>query len=138
MARALAVGGSFAAIFMLGASLASGGASPPDRTDPVIRLSGDERQKLGKRVRVTVRANEACTVVGRGTLSVGGYRLRKAPGVVPEDGRERLALKIPRKARHATAQALEAGKRVVAKLKVTAADAAGNTTTKTRKVRLKR
>jgi hypothetical protein len=89
-----------------------------------------------------VTATEAATVTARGTLSVGSharvYRLRPATVKVVANKRERMLLKLSRKARRAARRALQRRKHVQVRVSVTLRDAAGNAGSAKRSVRLKR
>jgi hypothetical protein len=66
------------------------------------------------------------------------FRLTPVTRQIAKDAKATLKLKLKRRALRAIARALRAGKRVRAKVTVTAKDAAGNVTTKRRAIRLKR
>jgi hypothetical protein len=57
---------------------------------------------------------------------------------VPAGGKVKLRLKVPRKARGQAKRALRRGRKVRAKIKITVKDAAGNSSSKSRTVRLRR
>lgn len=120
--------------------------SPPavDITAPVATLAGKKTQKLGKSVRLVVQAtNENLFVSVSGTVSVPGasktYRLGAVRNRFVARGTKRtLRLKLSKKSRRAIRRALRKGKRVSAKLNIRVRDAAGNTTTKKRTIKLRR
>ncbi len=116
----------------------------PDITDPVLVLSGKKAQKLGKSVSVRVACpGEACTARATGRVSVPApkaarrYKLRGATATLPSGGAATLKLKHSRAASAAIKLALGRGAKVTAQLTVSVLDAAGNRTTKRRKITLK-
>lgn len=117
-----------------------------DDVAPGAELAGRLTQKLGRRVTVVVvchSAVEDCIASAKGTLSIPGaagvFRLGGVSGsVIPSGTRRKLRLRVPRKARGAARRALRRGQKVRAKLTVRVADAAGNTATLRRTVRVKR
>jgi len=94
------------------------------------------------RIAVWITTNEATTVTARGSLSVPGaarlYRLRSATAKVVANKRERLILRLSRKARRAARRALQRRKRPRVRVSVALRDAAGNAGSAKRTVRLKR
>jgi hypothetical protein len=119
------------------------GGVPPDTVAPAAKLTGHGTQKLGPSVAISVTCGkaEACLVSARGTLSVPGaarvYTLRPAKRrTVARGTRVALKLRVPAKAAGAARRALRRHRKIRASLTVTVADAAGNTTTLKRTVRL--
>jgi hypothetical protein len=126
-----------------------GGAQPGttpsllDTTAPLARLSGPREQhplrRGALRIDVTCPA-EACAASATATLPLPGraHALRlKAKPVVLEPGQTRtLRLALSRAARSAVRRALRARSALKAKLLVSVADAAGNTTTTVRTLQL--
>ena len=117
----------------------------PDITEPVLVLSGKKTQKFAKSVSVRVACpDEVCTARATGRVSVPGagaarrFKLRGATATVPSGGAATLKLKLPRAAIAATKLALGRGAKIKVQLTVSVRDAAGNRTTKRRKVALKR
>jgi hypothetical protein len=117
----------------------------PDITDPVLVLSGKKAQKFGKSVSVRVACpDEACTARATGRVSVPGpsaarrFKLRGATATVLSGGTATLKLKLPRAATAAIKLALGRKAKVTAQLTVSVLDAAGNRTTKRRKIALQR
>ena len=125
------------------------GAGPPDATPPTLDLSGKKTQHLG--AFVAVRAScptEACEAKASGTVIVPSgqskhgerklrrVKLRPASAQLAAGGKAKLKLRISRKARKAAVKALDRGGRVRAKVAVVATDAAGNSATARRTVRL--
>lgn len=119
-----------------------GGASPADRTPPAARLTSRRDSIRDGRIAVWVTATEAAKVTAKGTLSIGSharvYRLRPATANVVANKRERILLRLSRKARRAARRALQRRKRVQVRVSVTLRDAAGNAGSAKRTVRLKR
>jgi plastocyanin len=114
-----------------------------DKVAPAVTLSGRTRQGVlrSRAVFVTVAVNEASTVSARGTISVPGsakaYRLRKASRKVAAGAKAQLKLRLSKAAQRAVRRALARRLKLAARLTVTAKDAAGNTRSEKRKVRLK-
>jgi hypothetical protein len=118
---------------------------PRDSTSPVLQLSGARSQKVLRQRGVLVVAAspaEDATVRATGTVAVRSaakvFRFIPVIKEVPQGGKAGLKLKLKRRALSALARALKAGKRLRAKLTVTAKDAAGNPNTEQRTIRLKR
>ena len=118
---------------------------PADTTSPALRLSGATVQKVLRQRGVLVVAAcpaEACTATAKGKVSIRRsakvFRLTPVTKQVAKGGKATLKLKLKRGALRAIGRALKKGKRVSAKVAVTAKDAAGNVTTKRRTIRLKR
>lgn len=119
---------------------------PADLAAPSARLSGSTSQKLGQSVFVAVRcSSEACTATGSATVrlpNVGAtraktYKLATATRSIGPGAQQRLTLRMSAATVRAIRRALSARKRVVVKLRITVADAAGNKRTLTRQVRLR-
>ena len=115
-----------------------------DIVDPEAQLSGKRTQKLGKAVYVVVACpNEDCTATASGSLSAPWdatarrFKLRTASLPISKGTKATLSLKLSKKARGAARRALRKGKTITAKISVTVRDAAGNTITKRRTIRLK-
>jgi hypothetical protein len=112
--------------------------SPP----PAATLSGSKVQKLGKTIVVAVGCDEACTATATGSLNVPNlakiYRLGKATRRVPAGGKVRLKLKVPKKTRRLAKRALNRGRKVTARIKVTVKGATGISSSKSRTVKLRR
>jgi hypothetical protein len=125
--------------------------TPTPAPPPEVTLSGSKVQKLGKTIVVGVGCDVACTATATGRLSVLGlakrslslpslakrYRLGRAIKQVPAGGKVKLRLKVPRKARGVAKRALRRGRKVRAKIKITVKDAAGNSSSESRTVRLR-
>ena len=118
-----------------------GGGGGGDTTAPTAKVGGRTTQTLGKFIVVTITSNENGTATAGGTLSVPNaakaFKLRKKTKHVSAGVKVKLKLKLSAKARAAARRALRRGGKVKAKIKIRVKDAAGNTTTKTRKVKLK-
>jgi hypothetical protein len=123
------------------------GPPPPvtaDKIPPALKLSGRTKQKVLRRraVLVRVEVNEASTVAATGTVSVPGagkvFRLKRASRQLAAGAKVTLKLKLPKQASRSLRRALARRTRLTARLTVTAKDAAGNTRSAKRKVRLKR
>ncbi|WP_028063786.1 hypothetical protein [Solirubrobacter soli] len=112
----------------------------PDTTPPVVVLSGATSQRSGRTVTVGVTASEFGSATAGGTLIVRGRRhaLGTATAQLAPNVTARLHLRVPAKTRRAAVKALRAHRHVSAQLTVTARDQAGNATTATRTVRLRR
>ncbi|MBW3653926.1 MAG: hypothetical protein KY433_10120 [Actinobacteria bacterium] len=119
----------------------------PDARAPVARVAARKLQKLGRNVRVSVSCpEEACVVSASGAVSVpkiGGaqarrFKLKKLSTAITKGATARLGPKLSYAARRSIRRALARGRRITVKLTVTATDAAGNSRTLTRYVRLKR
>jgi hypothetical protein len=117
-----------------------------DVTPPTVRLSASSPQKLGSSVRVRVTcSNEACRATAGGSVRVPRigarpsklYRLTKVTVAIRRAAAATLAPKLPSAAQVAITHALRAHRSVSVQLSVTAADAAQNKRTLTRRVRLK-
>ena len=118
---------------------------PADTTAPALQLSGATAQKVLRQRRVFVVAAcpaEACKATGKGRVSVRRsakvFKLTPVTKQISKGGKATLKLKLKRNALRAITRALKKGKRVGAKVTVTAKDAAGNITTKRRTIRLRR
>jgi hypothetical protein len=111
-------------------------AAPPpgsaaDVTAPTVEARAGRRLRRGGVVLVRVRrATEGCRVTVGGSVSVRGrarpFRLRRASAQLGQGGSVRLALALGRRGRAAVRRALENGRRVRARITVTAVDTAGN------------
>jgi plastocyanin len=122
-----------------------GGPAPPgtDKVAPSVKLSGKRSQAVLRRraVVVTVAVNEAATVSAKGNVSVPGaakvFRLKRATRKLAAGAKAQLRLKLTKQAQRAFRRALARRVKLTARLTVTAKDAAGNTRSAKRKVRLK-
>ena len=123
----------------------AGGAPAVDRLAPTATLGGRARQKLGRIIAVTVTCGRAedCLVSATGKLAVPGvkrpYTLRPATRRTVTRGTTlTLTLRMPKKAPAAARKSLRRHKTVRATVTITVADAAGNTATLTRTIRIVR
>jgi hypothetical protein len=118
-----------------------GGSAPADTTPPAAKLASRRDSIRDGRIALWVTATEAATVTARGTLSIGAparlYRLRTATSKVVANKRERMLLRLSRKARRAARRALKRRKRAQVRVSVTLRDTAGNAGAAKRSVRLK-
>lgn len=116
--------------------------SPPllDRTKPGVRLRYRKRQRLGK-LTVFVRANENATVLGTGSLNLSktarSVRFKRARRSARANVRIKLRFKLSRRGRKAARRAFHHHTRLRVRLKLKVTDAAGNSTSKTIKVKVK-
>jgi hypothetical protein len=123
-------------------------ATNPDVQPPTLELGGKLRQALARMVRVAVSCrDEACDAKATGKLVVRGgapskdkasqrFPLKGASASITAGGTATMRLRLPGRARAAATAALKAGGAARAKLSVTARDAAGNSTSARRAVRL--
>jgi hypothetical protein len=113
-----------------------------DTSPPAAKLDARRDSIRDGRVAVWVTATEAATVTATGTLGIASHasthRLRTATARVVARKRERMLLRLSKKTRRAARRALRRGKRLHVRVSVTLRDAAGNTGTAKRSVRLKR
>lgn len=116
----------------------------PDTTAPALQLSGATSQKVLRQRGVLVVATapaEPSTVTAKGKVVVRGsakvFKLTPVTKQVSRGAKATLKLKLKRSALAAIGRALQAGKKLSAKVTVRAKDAAGNVTTKQSTIRLK-
>jgi hypothetical protein len=117
---------------------ASTTAAPPppsaaDLTAPTVEARAGRRLRRGGVVLLRVRrASEACRVSAAGSVLIAGrarrFRLGGASAQLAQGGSVRFGLTLGRRGRAAVRRALENGRRVRARIRVTAVDAAGNRT----------
>jgi subtilisin-like proprotein convertase family protein len=109
---------------------------------PRVARSGPQRILAQRHVRVRATSNTDGRLSARGTISVPGasavIRLRRAARAVTAGRRATLRLRVPRAGLHRIRAALTSGKRLKARVVVTARDLAGNTQSKTVAIRLRR
>jgi plastocyanin len=114
-----------------------------DKVAPKLTLGGAAAQRVVRRrsLLITVSVNERATVSGRAKVSVPGasrvLSFRKATKTVAAGAKAKLKLKLSRKGRRAVAAALARKRRLKASVTVTATDAAGNSSSAKRRIRLK-
>jgi hypothetical protein len=119
-----------------------GGGVPGDETPPVSQLRFAKRQDIDK-LAVRARMSEPGTLTARALVDVGGllariYPLRPKTRKVSGGLLVKLPLKVSKKSKRALKRAMRRGKRLRARVTLTAVDRAGNTTTKHAIIRLKR
>jgi Calx-beta domain len=130
------------------------GAGPPgpvgtpgpllDATAPLLALGGARSQRFlrAHSVVILVRCDEPCTVSAAGNVSVPGasrlFRLKRVTRLLRPGVRSKLRLPLSRRAQAAIRRALVRRRRVVATVRVSARDGAGNSRSATRRIRLKR
>jgi hypothetical protein len=115
--------------------------SAKDKTAPVCKLSGKKKQKVGKRVKVTVActSEKAKAKVGATVKAAKkSFKLKSKTVDVPKGGKKSVGLKLSAKVRKALKRALKRHKTAKAKFKVKVSDSAGNSRTLTRTVKFKR
>ncbi len=126
----------------------SGGTPPPsagpgpDRLAPFLSLNARRRQDIDK-LHVTVRPNEQVTVNATGRVNTSGgaakvLRFKRVTRSVAAQKRTKLRLRLTRKSLRTVKRTLRRGKRLRAKLTLTAKDRAGNTRVDRVSVRLRR
>ena len=118
---------------------------PPDTTAPSAALSGKKTQKAGRSVSVTVGCGaEACTAKAGGSVNVPATRaakrlkLRSATAQIAAGSKATLKLGLSAKTLKAVKKALARRAKVSAKITVRTVDAAGNSSSRTRAVKLTR
>lgn len=130
------------------------GTGPSDVNAPQLILGGPASQPLGPTVKVGVSADEACQVLGTGKIVVraggGGQRasrraaatlrvpLKPASTSLAAGQKRTLKLKLSKTSLKKVERAMKApGAKAQAKVKVTAADPAGNVSTARRAIKLR-
>jgi hypothetical protein len=118
---------------------------PPDTTAPSAALSGKKTQKASMSVSVTVGCGaEACTASAGGSVNVPVTRaakrlkLRSATAQIAAGSKATLKLGLSAKTLKAVKKALSRRAKVSAKIAVKTVDAAGNSSSRTRAVKLTR
>jgi plastocyanin len=120
-----------------------GGGSPPPPPDmaPVSSLISSASQRVAK-LFVRASMNEAGTLTATGTVSVPGaakvYRFKPSTRMVSANQSIRLRLRLGKKPLRAVKRALRRGKRLKAKIALTARDMTGHETVRRQTIRLKR
>ncbi len=121
----------------------------PDTTPPGLTVTGKKTQKGSKVVKLKVTSDEAASVEASGTVKVpvvkGSASAAKAKksklkgdsAEVAAGATETLKLKLKGRSRKLGKKAQKAGKKVKVKATVTGVDAAGNSSSANRKVKLK-
>ena len=119
------------------AGTVSAGALPPgagpgtDRLAPFLSLNARRRQDIDK-LHVTVRPNEEVTVNATGRVNTSGgaakvFRFKRVTRSVAAQKTAKLRLRLARKSLRAVKRSLRRGKRIRARITLTAKDRAGNT-----------
>jgi plastocyanin len=114
-----------------------------DKTAPALKLGGRGTQKVLRQrsVAVVVEADEASTVVARGTISVPGssriIRLKTASKQVAAGAEVKLQLRLSKPKLKTLRRAFQKRPRLTASVTVTGSDQAGNRRSAKRKIRLK-
>ena len=117
---------------------------PADTTASAFALGGAATQRVLRQrgVFIVVTPAEASTVTAKGRVSIRGssksLKLTPATKQIAKGRTATLKLTLKPKVLTAIRRALNARKRLAAKVTVTAKDAAGNLTTKSRTIKLKR
>lgn len=113
----------------------------PDTTAPALSVRARRSQRLGPGGRIRVRVScpsEPCRVVAGGSVSaqgMGSFRLRGATSQLAQGGSVRLEPRPVRRALRAVRRALRDGRRVTARVTVSAVDVAGNRTVRRLSIR---
>jgi hypothetical protein len=120
----------------------SGGGIAGDQLPPVAQLRYAKRQDIDK-LTIRGRMSEPGTLTAKALVDVGGllakiYTFRPRTRKVSGGLLVRLPLKVSKKKKRALKRAMRRGKRLRARVTLTAVDRAGNATTKHAVVRLKR
>src|SRR5215211_1068838 len=119
-------------------------AALPDVTPPAAKLGGKRTQKLGKTIKVAVKAtSEDLWATASGKLTIhGSKKTFTLKGIkarfIARGQNAALKLKLSKSALRAAARGLRALRQVTAALSVSLRDAAGNPTAKKRTVKLQR
>jgi RTX calcium-binding nonapeptide repeat (4 copies) len=118
---------------------------PGDLTAPALQLGGARVQRVLRQRGVRVVAAcpiEACTATAKGRIVIRGsskrFKLRPATKQIAQGAKATLELTLRKTTLTAIRRALKQGKKVSAKLAVTAKDAYGNPNIEQRTVKLKR
>lgn len=115
---------------------------PPADTAPVSTLIAPSKQRVDE-LYVRASMNEAGTLAAAGTVAAPGgaakrYRLKRTTRSVSANQSVKLRLKLAARALRRVKRALRHGRRLRAKILVTARDATGHETVRRQTVRLKR
>ena len=119
----------------------SGGKVSGDRTAPAARVRFTRRQDIDK-LRVRARMSEPGTITARAIIDTGGllariYNFRPARRKVKGGVLTTLQPRLSAKNKRALKRALRKGKKLRARVTVTATDLSGNVTTIHATIRLK-
>ncbi len=137
-------------VFRVAASATAGAACPSappvanaDRTPPRLRLDKTHRRPLRRFLPVVATCDEPCRLRATGTLSIGGDRTSAVKKLIPAsrsaaaNHSARLRLRLSKTTFRRAALARRHHRRVIARILVTATDAAGNTARRTKRVALR-
>ena len=117
------------------------GFAPDDVREPVLTVKSASAQRTGRtgRLALTATSDEAGTLEAIAGVTVARRRLRFRPAVatVRPGTPTRLVLRLGRSSLAKVRAALADGKRLTARVEVTAEDAAGNSSSRVRRIRLK-
>jgi hypothetical protein len=113
----------------------------PDTTPPQTTLTGKRTQDIDK-LALTIGSDENAALNGRAVVKLPAVqrklvRSRRATGNVSATATTKLRFKFAKKTLRQVKRALHNGKHLEAKISVTATDAAGNSITQTKTVKLK-
>jgi glucose/arabinose dehydrogenase len=117
-------------------------ATATDSTAPRLSLTGARRQRLRRTLRVFATCDEACSLQASAALELSAAKgsASAQPIVTTGSGaagvRARLQLKLPRAVFKRAKLAQSRGRKVAARVTVTATDLSGNSSRKTLRVRL--
>jgi chitodextrinase len=119
------------------------GLGDGDRKPPSLTLNGPKSQRLrGRELAVLAQCDEPCTATATASVSIGRasreFRARTVTSSVPAAVQQKLRLRFSPKTVRSLRRSLALGRRLVAKVRVTARDGAGNTSSAALKVRLRR
>jgi len=135
--------------YRLAATASAGAACPSspaaaDRTPPRLRLDKARRRRLRRVLPVIATCDEPCTLRATGGLAFAGgarasatARLRPATGAAAAGRPARLRLRLSKAVFKRAKRVRDHGGRVIARIKVTATDASGNSTRKAKRVSLR-
>jgi hypothetical protein len=122
-----------------GGSGGGGGGGGDDTTDPRQRIRVKRRQDVD-RVTLFVRSNEDATLTVRASVSVPGaartLRFRTVRRRLRANVRRRIRLRLTRRRKRAVKRALARGRRLRARVRLTARDGAGNASVRRVRIRL--
>jgi plastocyanin len=118
-----------------------GGGPPPADMAPVSSLISSASQRVAK-LFVRASMNEAGTLTATGTVSVPGaakvFRFKPSSRMVSANQSVKLRLRLAKRSLRAVNRALRHGRRLKARISVTARDMTGHQTVRRQTIRLKR
>jgi glucose/arabinose dehydrogenase len=138
-------------VFRVAASATAGAACPSapagpaatDKRPPVLRLGKARRLPLRRFIPLTATCDEACTVRATGRLAFPGAHASAVGKLIgssksgPANRRLRLRLKLSKPAFRRATRARSHGRRVIARIAVTATDASGNAARRSKRIALR-